>query len=142
MLSHFLILIGLGLSPIMRMDIALLALLGSLATMFYGQLKLNFSRSWQVSHHGVGPTELRILIGVGLIGSALNILPVIDTAITGQVTLFDCVGFLVFVGAIAVIALMFQVDRAKLAVIDPPSGHIPTEVSMVTIESGRHSENR
>ncbi len=51
------ILFGARTSSLMRFDMALLALLGSLAIMFYGHLKLQFYRTWQVSHHGIGPTE-------------------------------------------------------------------------------------
>lgn len=126
--AHFFMLIGLGFSPLMRLDTALLALLGSLATMFYGHLKLQFSRTWQVSHHGVGPTELRILIATGFLAAIFGIdLP--GLPISGAVfTIFDAVGTLVFLGTMIVIGMMFVTDRAKLALIDPPRSVIPPEV--------------
>lgn len=126
--AHFVMLIGLGCSPLMRLDTALLALLGSLAMMFYGHLKLQFTRTWQVSHHGVGPTELRILIALGFIAEIM-MLDLPSLALGSETfTIFDIVGTLVFAGALAAIALMFVADRAKLALIDPPRGVVPPEV--------------
>lgn len=131
--SHFFILFGLGLSPIMRFDVALLALLGSLAIMFYGHLKLQFSRTWQVSHYGVGPTELRLLMAGGLLLAVVNNgIPGIESPI-GFLSVFDVVGFLVFLGSIYCVVLMFITDRAKIAAIDPPRDRIPAEVIVTPI---------
>ncbi|MGE0769555.1 MAG: CDP-alcohol phosphatidyltransferase family protein [Hyphomicrobiaceae bacterium] len=130
--SHFLILIGMGLSPLMQLETALLALLGSLLTMFYGHLSLPFKNSWQVSHYGVGPTELRVLIAAGMILVMLADVPTVTTAF-GPVTIFDAVGFLVFLAAIACVLIMFKADRAKLARIDPPRGRPPAEVSVIEL---------
>jgi archaetidylinositol phosphate synthase len=128
-LAHFLMLFGLGLSPIMRLDVALMALLGSLAIMFYGHLKLQFSRTWQVSHYGVGPTELRIIISAGLIWAVvMGGVPTIEAPVVGAISMFDAVGFLVFVGAMACIGIMFVSDRAKIAAIDPARDRVPAEV--------------
>lgn len=125
--SHFFMLIGLGLSPLMQLDTALLALLGSLAVMFYGHLKLQFSRTWQVSHHGVGPTEFRILIAGGLVLASMGSVPEILTPV-GIVTLFDAVAVIVFLAAVLSIGFMFIADRAILAEIDPPRHRAPQEV--------------
>lgn len=132
-MAHFLMLFGLGLSPLMRFDVALMALLGSLLIMFYGHLKLQFSRSWQVSHHGVGPTELRLLIAAGLIWAMLAPLPSIELGAT-SLSLFDVVAIAVFIGALMAIGLMFIGDRTKLSVIDPPRGGIPAEVRVTPID--------
>lgn len=132
--AHFLMLFGLGLSPLMRFDTALLALLGSLAIMFYGHLKLQFARSWQVSHYGVGPTELRIVIACGLVLAAVAGIPSFDTP-AGTLSLFDVVAVLIFAAAIGCILIMFWTDRAKLALIDPPRGGVPAEVIMTNLES-------
>ena len=134
-MSHFLLLFGLGLSSLMRLDVALMALLGSLLTMFYGHLKLQFSRSWQVSYNGVGPTELRILIAAGLTWALVAELPAVTLA--GEaLTLFDMVGALVFVGSVATIILAFLVDRQKLALIDPPRHLPPVNVRVVDVSEG------
>ncbi len=131
--THFMMLIGLGLSPHMDLSAALLALLGSLAIMFYGHLKLQFARTWQVSHYGVGPTELRIVIAAGFLMAVLVGVPSIATPF-GTATLFDAVGVLVFIAAIACILVMFVSDRRTLAEIDPPRYRVPAEVTMREIE--------
>lgn len=134
--AHFLMLFGLGLSPLMRFDTALLALLGSLAIMFYGHLKLQFARSWQVSHYGVGPTELRIVIACGLVLATVAGIPSFHTP-AGVLSLFDVVAVLVFAAAVGCILIMFWTDRAKLALIDPPRGGVPAEVTMTNLDSVR-----
>ncbi|MBS0251434.1 MAG: CDP-alcohol phosphatidyltransferase family protein, partial [Proteobacteria bacterium] len=88
--AHFFILFGLGFSTVMRLDIALMALLGSLLTMFYGHLRLQFARTWQVSHYGIGPTELRILIIGGLVLAMNDDIPMLTTVL-GRFSLFDIV---------------------------------------------------
>lgn len=135
--SHFLLLFGLGISSLMRLDVALMALLGSLLTMFYGHLKLQFSRTWQVSYNGVGPTELRLLIAAGLTWALVADLPAVVLA--GEtLTLFDVVGALVFVGSLATIIRAFAADRQVLALIDPPC-HLPPVEARVVDVSGRVS---
>lgn len=130
--AHFLMLIGMGLSPLMRLDTALLALLASQLVMLYGHLKLPFSRTWQVSHHGVGPTEFRILIGAGMLLVMVVGVPQLSTPI-GAVTLFDAVAAMVFVAAVVCVLAMFIKDRAVLASIDPPRHKAPPEVPVVPL---------
>lgn len=128
--SHFLLLFGLGLSWLMRLDIALMTLLGSLLTMFYGHLKLQFSRTWQVSYNGVGPTELRLLIAAGFAWAMMADLP--SATIGGEVlTLFDFVGLLVFIGSLGAVIMAFMADRRKLALIDPSRHLPPVEVKII-----------
>lgn len=134
-ISHFFLLFGLGLSSLMRLDVALMALLGSLLTMFYGHLKLQFSRTWQVSYHGVGPTELRVLIAGGLAWAMVADLPAVTIA-GERLTLFDVVGTLVFIGSLATVIIAFMSDRRKLALIDPPRHLPPIEVKIVEIPEG------
>lgn len=130
--SHFMMLIGMGLSPLMQLDTALLALLASLLVMFYGHLKLPFTRTWEVSQHGIGPTEFRILIGAGMALVVVAGVPALTTPV-GVVTLFDAVAVLVFVAAVASVLLMFVSDRAKLAAIDPPRHTAPAEIAVVQL---------
>lgn len=127
--SHFALLFGLGISSLMRLDVALMALLGSLLTMFYGHLKLQFSRTWQVSYHGVGPTELRILIAAGFVWAMVLDLHAVTVA--GEaLTLFDVVGLLVFIGSVGAVFGAFMTDRQKLALMDPLRQVPPVEVMM------------
>ena len=115
--GHLMILVGLGLSPLMRLDTALLSMLASLLTMFYGHLRLPFDRTWMVSQHAMGPTELRILIGFGLLVGALFGIPSLETRI-GVLSVFDAVGVVAFVGGLFGIAVRFREDRPRFAAAD------------------------
>lgn len=128
--GHLMILGGLGLSPVMRLDTAMLALLASLLTMFYGHLRLPFDRSWQVAQHAVGPTELRILMGTGLLIGGLYCVPSIVTRI-GTLTLFDLIGTIAFGAGLWGIAVRFVVDRPRFAAMDPGAGAAPPTTARV-----------
>ena len=136
--SQFLLVLGLGLSPLMRFDIATLALLGYMALSVYTYVKLHVTRTMQITYFGVGPTEVRILIGSGLILAALAELPRVTTPI-GRLSLFDAVGLLLFIFAISSAALMFVRDARQLALIDPARHGVPAEVSMIDISSGTNA---
>ena len=130
--SHFLMLIGMGLSPLMHLDTALLALLASLLVMFYGHLKLPFTRTWEVSQHGLGPTEFRMLIAAGMALVMAVGVPSLTTPV-GTFTLFDAVATMIFAAAVACVLMMFVKDRAQLAAIDPPRHKAPPEVAVVPL---------
>jgi archaetidylinositol phosphate synthase len=116
--SQFLIVLGLGLSPLMRFDIALLALLGYLALGTYTYIKLHVTRSMQLTYFGVGPTEVRVLIGAGLVLATLVELPWIATPF-GRIGLFDGVAVILFAFAIGSGVAMFVRDARELALADP-----------------------
>jgi len=62
---NLLIMVGIGLSPFVRLDVALFALLGYFMLCMYVFLRNHVSGSFQLSFLGLGPTELRLgLIGV------------------------------------------------------------------------------
>jgi len=128
-------LIGMGLSPFMRFDAALIALLASLALMFYGHLRLQIDRTWTVAHHVVGPTELRLLIGIGFLLFLSGDLPTIATPV-GTLTIFDCIAGLVFVAAGATIIRQFAQDRAILSRLEPARRKVPREEVMTTVVAG------
>lgn len=130
--SQLLIVLGLGLSPFMRLDIALLALLGYLILSTYTYVKLHVTRSLQLTYFGVGPTEVRVLIGAGLVLAALIELPSIATPV-GHLGLFDAVGLLIFVFALLSGCAMFVRDARQLALVDPIRRVIPDEIPMVEI---------
>ena len=130
--SQFLLVLGLGLSPLMRFDIALLALLGYLALSTYTYIKLHVTRSLQLTYFGIGPTEVRVLIGIGL-GLAMAVeLPWIATAV-GRLGLFDAVGLILFAFAMMSGLAMFVRDARQLARIDPPRQVAPTEIRVTGI---------
>jgi archaetidylinositol phosphate synthase len=132
--SQFLIVLGLGLSPFLRFDVAMLALLGYLALSVYTLVKLHVTRRMQLSYGGVGPTEVRLLIGAGLATAAIVTLPAMATPI-GPMTPYDLVAIGLFAFAFVNIIVMFVSDAKKLAVIDPARQAGPAEVTMIDISA-------
>lgn len=61
-IGNLLICLGMGLSPYVRMDIALLALAGYHALSIYSLVKACVSGEFHISLVGWGPTEMRLLI--------------------------------------------------------------------------------
>jgi archaetidylinositol phosphate synthase len=131
--SQFLLVLGLGLSPLMRFDIALLALLGYLALSTYTYIKLHVTRSMQLTYFGIGPTEIRVLIGAGLVLATIVDLPWTATSF-GRIGLFDAVGLILFFFALVSGAAMFVRDARQLALVDPVKRVAPTEVRVTGIE--------
>lgn len=64
-LNEFLIVIGLGLSPFIRFDIALLALSGYLLMSVLVSIRTYVEGVFQISYGRLGPTEVRVLL-IGL----------------------------------------------------------------------------
>lgn len=60
--GNLLICVGMGLSPYVRMDVALFALAGYHALSIYSQVRACVSGEFHVSLAGWGPTEMRLLI--------------------------------------------------------------------------------
>lgn len=61
-IGNLLIVVGMGLSPFVRMDTALLALAGYHALSIYSYVRTCISHEFHVSLLGSGPTEIRMLI--------------------------------------------------------------------------------
>ena len=116
--SQFLIVAGLGLSSYMRIEFAMLALLGYLSLSVYTLIKLHVSRNMQITYFGVGPTEIRVLIGAGLILAATTELPEFSSPI-GVLSIFDITAVMITMFAFACICFMSLRDGRHLAVIDP-----------------------
>ena len=112
--SEIMIIFGLGLSPLMHLSAALMALLGIVLLRFYDLLQLPFSGVHQGSHLGCGGTETRILIiGLALFGPLSINIP------SGSVTLFDIAGVCTFIVGLSYVAAAFFVDRSRFALLDP-----------------------
>ena len=70
MLAAFVILVGLGISPYVRTDVALLALAGYYLLSVHTFLLAKVTGEFHLSHGGIGPTEIRvifILLALGLL---------------------------------------------------------------------------
>lgn len=107
-LANLLILAGLGLTPFMRLDIALLALAGYLLLSVHAFLAAKVVGELRLSYLAAGPTELRlVLIGLTLAMFAFGAVPIT----TLGVTIFD-----VIVGSVAlVLVILFIVQTLATA---------------------------
>lgn len=130
--SQVLIVAGLGLSPYLRFDIVCVALVSYLLLSIYTLVKLHVSRTMRLTYFGVGPTEVRLLIGSGIVLAALVETPPLNTPI-GAISLFDGAALLLAAFALASAVIMFARDAAQLAAIDPPRHGDPVEVRMAEI---------
>jgi archaetidylinositol phosphate synthase len=118
-LSIFLICIGMGLSPIMDLQIALLLIIAYYAMMMLSYLVLLSRDVFKISFGGVGPTEIRMVI----------ILANIVVWYTGNpkvnffgytFTLFSAMGLITALTLLVVYMIFGEIERRKLAVLDPP----------------------
>ena len=120
-LSMLLVFLGLGLSPYLRLDIALLGLVAYLLMSIFVYLDTIVNKTFQISFGWFGPTEGRALIVLvnvlmGAIGRPRWTTP------WGAVYLYDLV---VGVGAAALFTtflLMVAGRLRRLALVDPPGG--------------------
>jgi len=107
-IATVLILLGLGLSPFIRLDVALICLVGYLLLMVHTFLSVRVLGELKLSHVGGGPTELRIVLIVltllmfGL-GSGPGLFPIAS-------------GFDIFVGGVGILfILLFVVQTVRTA---------------------------
>ena len=107
-LATLLILAGMGASPYIRMDVALVALAGYLLLSIHAYLAARVIGEFKLSYLAAGPTELRLLlIGMTLAMMALGYAPGLFGTISG----FD-----VFVGLIAaLLVILFVIQTLSTA---------------------------
>lgn len=134
--SQILIVFGLGLSPYLQFPVILVALVAYLVMTIYSLVKLHVSRTMQLSYFGVGPTEIRILVGAGML-LTLFVEPFPVSTIFGNLTVFDFAAIGVSVFALGCAVVMFVKDAREIARFDPVRGKgRASEVNMITLESG------
>lgn len=97
-IAIFLILTGVGLSPFVRMDVALIALVGYLLLCVHAFLAARVVGEMKLSYLAAGPTELRlVLIGLTVAMMALGSGPRLFAPLSG----FD-----LFVGSVGVVLIL------------------------------------
>lgn len=102
-LANLLILAGLGLSPFVRLEIALFALAGYLMLSVHAFLAARVVGELRLSYLAAGPTELRLaLVAVTLAMFAFGPVPVTATGLT----LFDLI-----VGAVAIVLVLLFIAQ-------------------------------
>ena len=107
-LATLLILTGMGLSPYIRLDVALIALAGYLLLSIHAFLSVRVLGELKLSHLGAGPTELRLLlIALTLAMLALGTQPLS----LAPVSAFD-----LFVGGVGIaLIILFVVQTIRTA---------------------------
>ena len=110
--SSFVIILGLGLSPYVRFDIACLALIGYLLMLILVFLRTYVDGVFKISYGRLGPTEIRVILI--LLNAAMFFLPLRTFELYGGTfSVFD-----LFVGAITVLLLAtFLVTTVRQAKI-------------------------
>lgn len=117
-ITTLLILAGIGLSPFVTMDVALIALAGYLLLSIHAYLSARVLGEFKLSYLSAGPTELRfILIAMTILMMTLGAGPGLFGAISG----FD-----LFVGTVGVILILLFVGQTfvtgkRLANLDRPT---------------------
>lgn len=114
-IATILILAGIGLSPFVRLDVALFALTGYLLLSIHAYLSARVHGEFRLSYLAAGPTELRLL----LIGMTLAMLFFgSGPGIFGRISGFDL--FVGTVGSILVLLFVIQtfVTARQLALLD------------------------
>ena len=122
--STFLIFIGLGLSPLMELSIALFLVVGYYLMMILVSLVTISRDVFKISFGGLGPTESRLaMIAANTLVFFLGN-PTLTVA-GYESTLFNLIGIagtVLLVGTYVIVGLK---ERATLAELDPPPPHRP-----------------
>lgn len=105
-LTTLMMLGGFGLSPYIRIDVALFAVAAYLLLSIHSFLLAKVSGDFPMSHGGMGPTEARILL-IALTLAMYFIGP--ELTVIGQFSIFD----LIFIALTCVLLLMFIIGTAR-----------------------------
>lgn len=112
--------IGIGLSPFMRMDIALFILAGYLCMSIYTYLSTIIMGQFRLTYASLGPTEVRLIIIAVSILYIYNPWPEVSVAVFGEPwTVYDCIGAAVAVILFAIYIGSLVKDLRVLAKKDP-----------------------
>lgn len=120
--SEALVFIGLGLSPFVRFDLALLALIGYLMVSVYVYLVTYVNGVFRISYAGLGPTEMRALAiiantlvyfapGVTVTVPAMQFLAATPLGVPVSLTIYD----LVMIGVILLAVGVFTINSWRTA---------------------------
>ena len=128
-INEALMFIGLGLSPMMNMHIALLVLVAYLILSIYVYISAHLKNEFKLTYAKMGPTELRVIV---IIVNTLYffIRPFQEFAVNFRLFgydvslgIMDIVGILVLIALIIVYLNSLRVDAREYAKIDPLIKH-------------------
>ncbi|MEM1043061.1 MAG: CDP-alcohol phosphatidyltransferase family protein [Bacteroidota bacterium] len=122
--STFLIFVGLGLSPLMDLSVALFLIVAYFLMMIHVNLVTITQDVFKISFAGAGPTELRLfMITANTVVFFLGN-PVV-TVLGYELRLFSVIGIVATAVLLAIYVIYGLIERAKLAVLDPTPTHAP-----------------
>lgn len=110
--AEFLTIIGIGMSPYLRLDIAAFALIGYLLVSVHVYVRTAVDGVFKISYAFIGPTEMRVIIM--LVNTAIFFRgnPKVTLPYVGQTTGFDVVGVFLAIG----MGIAFLISSTKEAV--------------------------
>lgn len=111
---------GIGLSPFMNMNIALVILAGYLCMSIYTYLSTIVIGKFRLTYGKLGPTEVRLIVIATSILYMFNPWPDVVFNVLGQVwSVFDIIGAVVAIVLFAIYIISMISDLRRLAVQDP-----------------------
>jgi len=118
-IAMFLICVGMGVSPLMDLRISLLVLIAYFSMSILVYLVSMARGVFKISFCGIGPTEIRLVIIIAntIILCLKN--PVVSIGKI-ELTIFSWIGLIVAVVLLVVYLISFEIERRKLARLDPP----------------------
>ena len=126
-ITQFIIGIGLGLSPYMRFDIAMYAIMGYFLLTVHTYINAYLRDRFKFAYGKIGPTEVRLIVIIAntvlfFMGKnpALNIFSV-------SITLFDLIGVIVGTAFVGGFIYAFFKEKKVLNKMDPPHINKSTE---------------
>lgn len=117
-LSQLLIFLGLGISPLMRFDMACLALLSYWLAALYTFIRAVATRVFQISYLGVGPTEIRLGLVLYTLALPLMNALVIETPI-GRMAPIDDIVLVTFCAVLVLFVVSVYGEGRRLAALEP-----------------------
>ncbi len=96
--AEFLTIIGIGMSPYLRLDIAAFALIGYLLVSVHVYVRTAVDGVFKISYGTMGPTEMRAIIMLVNVGIFFWGNPKVTLPVVGQTTGFDIVGVVLAIG--------------------------------------------
>ncbi len=113
--------IGLGLSPMMQMSIALFIMGGYLCMSIYTYLSTIIIGKFRLTYASLGPTEVRLILIAVYILYIYNPWPDVYLPVFGQQwTIYDCLGGIVAAILFLIYIVSMSKDLKMLARLDPP----------------------
>jgi phosphatidylglycerophosphate synthase len=114
--AEFLTIIGIGLSPYLRLDVAAFALIGYLLMSVHVYVRTCVDGVFKISYGAIGPTELRVIVflvnATVFFAEDWFLAPVVrDAGVLGTLRPFDIVG-LVLASALSLVFLVASAQHA------------------------------